>query len=52
MINREYETLLMESKWEGELAGMERGKCSEEGHDLKRTSWTGRKTKDVFVEQM
>jgi len=28
------ETLLKESKWGGELAGKERGKCIEEGHDL------------------
>lgn len=29
------ETLMKECKWGGELAGKERGKCSEEGHDLK-----------------
>lgn len=36
MNNSEYEALLKESKWGGELARTERGKCSEEGQDFER----------------
>ncbi len=53
LTNNEYETLLIESKWGGELAGTERGKCREEGYDLKENIRDRqKKQKEVFLEQM